>query len=232
MNPHAATLTPPPRVARVVVNPVRRGAWLAGGALVILLAVNLPAFLRTALDCDPILFDLFLRDMGRGRVLYRDMLENNTPAMIALHAAVRWAFGWSSEALRAVDVVVVGAGVWLLAGWFHRDRLDRRLFTACVLGSLYLSTTEWCHCQRDVWVLLPVMGAMLLRRAAVVGGRRDLTPRPPLRSGEGVSKMGDAIRGFESPPGIAPDSTHLDHPLSASERGPGGEVTPARGCRP
>ena len=172
MNPSPATLTPPPRRAAVrVADPVRRRAMVAGGLLGVLLAVNLPGFLRTALDCDPIVFDLYARDAGRGRVLYRDMLENNTPAMIAVQAGVRAVLGWSSEALRLVDVLVVGAGVGLLAGWFHRGRPDRGLLAAAVLGAVYLSATEWCHCQRDVWLLLPVMGALGLRRAAVCGSR-------------------------------------------------------------
>src|SRR6476646_5203977 len=77
-------------------------------ALAVVLAVNVPAFLRTALDCDPILFDLYARDMVRGGVLYRDMVENNTPAMIGFHACIRSALGDSTEALRAVDLLVVG----------------------------------------------------------------------------------------------------------------------------
>lgn len=162
-----STATLPPPRAETAADPDRRRATAAGLVLLGLLAVNLPAFLRTALDCDPITFDLYVRDAQRGRVLYRDMLENNTPAMIWLHAGVRAAFGWSSEALRAVDLLVVGGGVWLLAGWFNRDRLDRQLLAAAVFGSVYLTASEWCHCQRDVWLLLPVVGAMRMRRAAL-----------------------------------------------------------------
>jgi hypothetical protein len=35
-----------------------------------------------------------------------------------------------------------------------------------ILGVLgfYLSQSEWCHCQRDGWMLLPVFGALTLRR--------------------------------------------------------------------
>ena len=147
------------------VGPSRLLTGLSAAALVVVLAVNLPAFLRTALDCDPILFDLYVRDMGRGAVLYRDMLENNTPGMIGLHALVRAGFGWSSEALRVADLLVVGAGAALLALWSHRGRPDLRLLTFALLAVLYLSTTEWCHAQRDVWLLLPVMVGLYLRRA-------------------------------------------------------------------
>ena len=69
-------------------------------------------------------------DAGRGRVLYRDMLENNTPAMIAAHAAVRWAVGWSSEALRAADVLISGEGV----GFSHEFNVNGAA-TASVIQS-------------------------------------------------------------------------------------------------
>jgi hypothetical protein len=163
------TDAPLPRSTPVSFNPIapRRGVstTIAAAGLLTLLAVNIPAFLRTALDCDPILFDLYVRDAGRGAVLYRDMLENNTPGMIALHAVIRAGLGWSSEALRAVDLVVVGAAIGLLGCWFQRGRPDLRLFTIILLAALYLSTIEWCHCQRDGWMLLPVMAALYLRRA-------------------------------------------------------------------
>jgi hypothetical protein len=146
-------------------RPARWPTILAGAALILVVVVNVPAFLRTALDCDPILFDLYVRDASRGAVLYRDMLENNTPTMIGLHWAIRTAFGWSTEALRIADLAVVGSAIALLACWFHRGRWDLRLFTAALLATLYLTTTEWCHVQRDVWMLLPVMGSLYLRRA-------------------------------------------------------------------
>ena len=158
--------TPSPRLVEQPAG-IRRATLLAATALLTVVVVNVPPVLRTALDCDPILFDLFVRDAGRGSVLYRDMVENNTPAMIGLHWAIRSAFGWSTEALRVADLVIVGAAVWLLSCWFHRGRYDLRLFNAALLATLYLSTTEWCHAQRDVWALLPVMAALYLRRAQV-----------------------------------------------------------------
>jgi 23S rRNA (adenine2503-C2)-methyltransferase len=49
----------------------------------------------------------------------------------------------------------------------------------------------------------------------------DLTPRPPLRRGEGVFKADTQQPTFA----IAPERSRVEHPLSASERGPGGEVS-------
>ena len=141
--------------------------WLLVGsavALLVILIVNVPPFLRTPLDCDPILFDLYARDMLRGKVLYRDMVENNTPTMILLHMLVRSTLGHSPEALRIVDLAVVGLGLGFLARWFRPGRRDLHVFAFCLLTALYLTTTEWCHVQRDVWLLLPVIGALYLRR--------------------------------------------------------------------
>ena len=151
-----------------VSNPPAPSRWLLVGsavALVVLLVVNVPPFLHTALDCDPILFDLYARDMVRGGVLYRDMVENNTPTMIVLQLLIRDAFGHSTAALRIVDLLVVGLGVGLLARWFRPGRPDLHLFAFTLTAVIYLTTTEWCHVQRDVWLLLPVMGGLYLRRA-------------------------------------------------------------------
>src|SRR5947209_1194024 len=48
---------------------------------------------------------------------------------------------------------------------------------ALVLAAFYLSTSEWCHCQRDTWMLLPALLALDLRRRQVVAlGRPDSDP--------------------------------------------------------
>ena len=66
-------------------------------------------------------------------------------------------------------------------------------------------------------LICPVSG-----EALVLGGERDLTPRPPLRFGEGES----ALRRFST----LAMSRNLQrvHLLSVSERGPGGEVSSTR----
>src|SRR5215212_1457605 len=107
-------------------------------AFAVVLAVNLPAFLRTALDCDPILFDLFIRESGRGAVMYRDMVENKPPGMFAWQAAARAVSGPTTEGIRLVDLLVVGAAAALLACWTHRGRPDLRAFTFALLATFYL----------------------------------------------------------------------------------------------
>ncbi len=74
-----------------------------------------------------------------------------------------------------------------------------------------------------VWTSTAVdLEAMTRRGFAELGGCRDLTPRPPLRSGEGERAGGNLC----SPPA----TLHL-LPLSEAERGPGGEVTTATANR-
>jgi hypothetical protein len=162
---NAAAATEPASAGASYSRPLLIGSTLA---LIALLVVNIPPFLHTALDCDPILFNLYARDMGRGKVLYRDMVENNTPTMIAIQSLIRMAFGHSTFAMRAVDLLVVGFGIGLLARWFRAGRSDLHLFAFALLALLYLSTTEWCHVQRDVWLLAPVMLALAFRRQQIL----------------------------------------------------------------
>jgi hypothetical protein len=165
-----------------------RLAWLLAGLLVLLLVVHVPAFLCMPPDADVTAWDLCARTVRDGGVFYRDALDNNMPGMLWVQLAIRSLVGWSSEALRAVDLGVLAAVVVLLLGWLPaRCSAAARLGTAFVLAAFYLSTSEWCHCQRDPWMLLPALLALELRRRQTL----TLTGRPStaflLRSfGEGL----------------------------------------------
>ena len=136
-------------------------AWVG---LVALLAVNLPAFLCLGLDSDTLMYDVCARRVLAGDVHYRDLLETNFPGIVWLHMLVRSVVGWSSEALRAVDFAVVAASVWLLTRWLPRAAPGWvRVFAATALLGFYLTRSEWCHCQRDTWMLLPALAALALR---------------------------------------------------------------------
>ncbi|MGH7202717.1 MAG: hypothetical protein ACREJB_19075 [Planctomycetaceae bacterium] len=165
-------------------------AW---AALAGLLIANLPLMACMPLTADPVLYDLQARTALEGGVLYRDIVEPNLPGIVWVHMAVRTLFGWSSVALRLFDIVVVTGIVALLAGWVHRQpsrgvpprpgpaRPGSALKTATVpivallLFWFYFSLSEWTHCQRDVWLMLPALCAAWLRWRQTL--RLSLEPR-------------------------------------------------------
>ena len=140
--------------------------YLGGLTLAVLLAVCLPLFLCMPPETDITFYDLCARNILRGGVHYRDAFDTNLPGMVWLHALVRSTLGWRSEALRAADFAVVGAITWLLVRWLRL--LNRpaavQVWTAVALFAFYLSRSEWCHCQRDTWMLLPALIALEQRR--------------------------------------------------------------------
>jgi hypothetical protein len=149
-------------------RPGRRLVWLFAWLLAALLVVHVPAFLCLSLDADVSEWDLCARTVRDGGVFYRDALENNLPGMLWLHLLLRPLVGWCTEAFRAVDLGVLAAVVVLLVRWLPASASGAaRLGTAFVLASFYLTTSEWCHCQRDPWMLLPALLALELRRRQV-----------------------------------------------------------------
>lgn len=176
-----------------VVWPRRRTLawWLARAALVILLVVNVPLFLRMPLETDATLYDLCARSLLRGGMEYRDVFNQGMPGMTWLHAAVRTLFGWSWVAIRAVDLLIVAGIIIVLVRWL---RLLQRPWTACfwaalALAAFYLFTPEGNHVQRDIWMLLPAVIAMSLRGRTLI----RLT-----ESGERPAKLiqESAVEGF------------------------------------
>jgi hypothetical protein len=139
---------------------------LALFVLATLLVVNLPLFLCMPLAPDVNLYDLCARNVLRGGVHYRDVFDNNLPGIVWIHAVVRSVVGWRSEALRAFDFLVLAAIVWLLTRWLLAQGRSPavQVWTAVALFAFYFSTSEWCHCQRDTWMLLPALLALHLRR--------------------------------------------------------------------
>jgi hypothetical protein len=118
---------------------------------------------------DVTLYDLAARNVLRGGVAYRDVFDTNLPGMVWLHVAARSLVGWSPGALRLVDLAIVTGIFLLLARWLRLLGLSRpvRVWTVTALFLYYFAISEWCHCQRDVWMLLPALGAIELRRRQV-----------------------------------------------------------------
>ncbi len=135
-------------------------------ALLLLGLVAVPLHLCMPLFSDVIHYDLSARNILRGGVHYRDVLDINLPGMVWVHVAARSLVGWRSEALRALNVLVVGAVVWLLVGRSGSLGLGpaARAWTAFAIFLCYFSTTEWVHCQRDTWMLPAALIALRLRQ--------------------------------------------------------------------
>jgi hypothetical protein len=126
--------------------------------------IQVPAFLCMGLDIDINMYDVMARRVMAGDAHYRDLLETNFPGIVWLHILIRSVFGWSSVALRAADLAIVAGIVGLLTNWLPRTVGVRgRLGVAAVLFAFYFTTSEWCHCQRDIWMLLPCLVALGLR---------------------------------------------------------------------
>ncbi len=146
-------------------RPNSDSAGLAIFVLAAILIVATPVFIRTPLTTDAIYYDLQARHLVEGGQLYEDMFEPNLPGVVWLHVAVRSIAGDSWEALRVFDLLMFSATVFIAVRWLVPRETTKRaryyLAAACYL--FYFSQTTWCHCQRDVWMLVPVLGAVAMR---------------------------------------------------------------------
>ena len=134
-----------------------------------LLAV--PFFLRMPLTNDTALFDLQTRMISEGSVPYRDVLEPNWPGVFWIHGAVRSVLGSSSEAMRLFDLCGALALCWMLRNLalFAGATRHGAAWLSLAVITFYLSCSEWSHCQRDTWLLIPMTAATCLRMRRLNG---------------------------------------------------------------
>lgn len=150
------------------IHPDQAGSSRLTLPLLLLLAwltYAVPLFLRMPLTNDAVLFDLQAGLIALGSVIYKDILEPNLPGVIWIHQLVRAVGGHSSEALRGFDLLVFAALMTMTATWLHRTARSWRaaLWTVLTGCFFYLSTSEWCHCQRDLWMVTVVVAGAILR---------------------------------------------------------------------
>ena len=142
-----------------------RSVRLPQAVTFVALVAGLPLYLRTPLWCDITLYDVAARNLLRGGVHYRDVFDTNLPGFVWMLTAIRWAFGFSAVAVRCVDLAIVAAIVFLI------DRLAKRggatpatrWWAIAAVAVLYPSAVEMAHVQRDTWMLLPAVAAVLVR---------------------------------------------------------------------
>jgi hypothetical protein len=146
------------------VPPLARAAvaWLALGAV---LAVGVPIFLCMPLCVDGDYFGNYARSLQRGDALYRNLFFMQPPGFVLAHLATRTLLGWRSEAIRLADLLVLAAVVGLAVSYLKGRGVGvaGRVWTAAAVFAFYFSTSEWCHCQPDLWMLLPALAAWWLR---------------------------------------------------------------------
>ncbi len=154
---------PPPEGVRK-----RHSALMAAGFLAVV-TYSVPLFVRMPLTNDAQMYDLQVRLLANGGTLYRDILEPNLPGVVWIQSLVRTALGWSSDVLRGFDLLVFAGVLFLVDRWFRALNWSTAgrfgLLTVCWV--FYVSQSEWCHCQRDSWLSLPVLSALACRRHLV-----------------------------------------------------------------
>jgi hypothetical protein len=180
--------------------------WLTLAAL---LAVLVPLFLRMPVWVDVDFYDLCARALLRGQPLERDIVFLPPRGMPWALALVRSVLGWSSEAVRLADLAVISAIVWLLTRWVGPAGTSRaaRVWAAVLLYGFYLTASDWLHCQPDVWMFLPALVALHLRRLqveALAGQRLSARGAAMLAIAEGVCwAAGCLIKPFVAVPALA-----------------------------
>ena len=98
-----------------------RSARLGWCIALLVLVGGVPLFLAMPPWTDTTLYDVAARNILRGGVHYRDVFDTNLPGMVWATAAIRTTSGWSYEALRTWDLLIVGGAVWVLARWLKRS---------------------------------------------------------------------------------------------------------------
>ena len=134
-------------------------------ALAAILLIGTPLFVRTPVWVDVTYHDLSAWNVLNGGVHYRDVFETNLPGMVGLHCLVRSVVGWSFEAFRLVDLAVIGSAMLLLTRPMKSAGLSvaGRVWFLAAAALFYLFETEFIHCQRDGWMLLPAALATVSR---------------------------------------------------------------------
>jgi hypothetical protein len=164
--------------------------WLAGltavALLVAFLTATLPLVITLPQCLDSSFFDLIARDVLRGQVVYRDYFLHGPPGTLLMQSGVRALFGWRSETIYCLDFIIIGASACLLLRFIQEPRVGpvRSLWALLLVYLFDFSTTAFCHCQPDIWMMLPTFVALYLRQRRTPGDVTPLTPPSPPWMGE------------------------------------------------
>jgi hypothetical protein len=136
------------------------------------MSLGVPLFIRMPLWCDTNLYDVAANAVATGGVHYRDVFDTNLHGFVWLLVLIRSVVGPGSESLQLVDLGIVAGIVALLVRFsgFGGATSAGRAWLVAGVAAFYLFLPESCHTQRDVWMMLPVSAAVLLRFRRVCSG--------------------------------------------------------------
>lgn len=155
-----------------------RSAAAGWGVFAVAVVVGVPLFLRMPLWIDVTLYDVAARTILTGGTHYRDVFDTNPPGFVWLLCGVRSLLGPSIEAVRAVDLLVVGGiGFLLLRAALRAGAPPGGVaWGAAGMAGFYLFVSEFNHAQRDTWMMLPALLATGYRvRRVRAAGERPVT---------------------------------------------------------
>ena len=139
-----------------------RLGWFVAG---LFFAIGVPLFLRMPLWCDATLYQTAARNVMNGGVHYREIFDTNPPGFVWAICVVETIFGSSTEAIRFADLIVASSALIVLmrfASMAGAKRADLA-WMAAGWASFYPYLAEFCHIQRDVWMMLPALLATWIR---------------------------------------------------------------------
>jgi hypothetical protein len=156
---------------RVLASPAGAGCL----CLALFLLLYLPSFLCMPPHIDISFFSVCARTVAKGGVLERDVLWFWFPGMAWILVLLQPVIGWSSEALQLLDFLFFTGIVWLLTRWMRQSGVAcaGQVWIALALCIFFFSRAELVHCQPDVWMVFPALGALHLRTRQL---RQTLTP--------------------------------------------------------
>lgn len=160
-----------------------RSVWLPRIVTAVSLFAGLPLYLRMPLWCDLTLYDLAARNILAGGMHYRDVFDTNLPGFVWVLASIRALVGFGAFPLRCVDLAIVVGIVLLLDQLAKRGgaTVATRWWAIAAYSLLYPFASEMVHCQRDTWMALPVLAAVVLRLRRL--NPNPLTPSPAREEG-------------------------------------------------
>jgi hypothetical protein len=152
-----------------------RGVPLATIVLLVIAIAGLPLFLCRGQTIDSTFFDVCAHVVLSGKRPYEELFLHGPPGMLWPYALIRSVGGWRVETLRAVDITIVmlELALCISLGLRGSGHAAARLWTFAILLGFYMSTTEWSHCETDVWMFLPAMLALYLRVERVQRLKRE-----------------------------------------------------------